>query len=118
MFVPDDLSLDEEALVATMRRQMIERRQPQDEAERQAAISEADQVAAETIQEARARTWVEEAPEEPETENERWWREFRQGVASLDRSSGSISEVMAMEDEGASYGDWLPVQPSSPPSAP
>lgn len=118
MFVPDDLSVDEEALHATIRRQMLDHRRPQSQTERQAALTEADQVAAEMIRAARAETWEEEPPIEPETENERWWANLRQEVASLDRSWGSIEDVAAMEGEGASRGEWLPVRAPSPPAVP
>lgn len=118
MFVPDDLSVDEEALHTTIRRQMLDHRRPQSQTERQAVLAEADQVAAEMIQAARAETWEEEPPVEPETENERWWANLRQEVANLDRSWGSIEAVAAMEDEGASRSEWLPVGAHSPPTVP
>ncbi|MGH9090845.1 MAG: hypothetical protein ACRDZR_05630 [Acidimicrobiales bacterium] len=110
--------MDEETLVATVRGQLVARRQPKTQAERQAVAQEADQVAAEMIQVARAERWTDETPDEPETDNERWWRNFREEVASLDLSRGSIEEVMVMEGEGRAVGEWMLVRTPSPPGAP
>lgn len=118
MFIPDNLSVDETILVVTVRQQHLARIDPTNERERQAAQLQADEVAAEMIQAARAASPLDEAPTEPLTALERFWQSLRVDVATLDESIGILPDLMAMEEDGQSTGEWLPVRPPSPQSKP
>jgi hypothetical protein len=118
VFTPDNLSVDEIILIETIRHQHLARIDPTNDGERQAALLQADEVTAEMIQAARAGTPTEEAPTESLTALERFWQSLRVDVATLDESTGTLPDLMAMEEDGRSTGEWLPVRPPSPQSKP
>jgi hypothetical protein len=118
VFIPDNLSVDETTLIETVRRRHLARIDPTNERERQAALSQADQVAAEMIEATRAAQPVDDAPTEPLTAHELFWQSFRRDLATLDQSTGTLPDLMAMEEDDQSPGEWLPVRPPSPQSKP
>jgi hypothetical protein len=87
---PQDMTDSEKTLLATITAQTIARRQPRTETELEAARSEADEIAAETIGAARTERAFSEAESEPPPVWEGWTARHYEYLAAAAKSNAMM----------------------------